>query len=84
MTLHSSGSCQANITLSDRRMWHSITVGGPVGACLFPFPSLKAISDIATLLLSNATYTYSLVCTYGFYIPEFPPTGTSVWLNLFG
>lgn len=54
--IHSSSSCQANITLSEGSMWHSITMRGCDRTSPFPLHSLRAISDIASLLLCNAVY----------------------------
>lgn len=54
--IHSSSSCQANITLSEWSMWHSITPSGCDRTSPFPLPSLRAISDIASLLLHPAVY----------------------------
>lgn len=54
--IHSSSSCQANITLSDWNMWHSITMRGCDRTSPFLLPSLRTICDIASLLPSNAVY----------------------------
>lgn len=37
-------------------MWHSITIRGCDRTSPFPLHSLRAISDIASLLLCNAVY----------------------------
>lgn len=64
--IHSSSSCQANITLSEGSMWHSITMRGCDRTSPFPLHSLRSISDIASLLLHNAVY---FSCTGRFHIP---------------
>lgn len=63
--IHSSSSCQANITLSEGSMWHSITMRGCDRTSPFPLRSLRSISDIASLLHRNAVY---FRCTGGFHI----------------
>ena len=59
--IHSSSSCQANITLSVGSMWHSITMRGCDRTSPFPLHSLRAISDIASVLLCNVVYCSCLV-----------------------
>lgn len=54
--MHSSSSCQANITLSGVSMWHSVTMRGCDRTSPFPLRSPRAICDIASLVLGSAVY----------------------------
>lgn len=81
--IHSSGSCQANITMSQWSVWHSITTRGCDRTSPFPLPSLRAVSDIASPLLGNAVY---LTClrTWILYIWVSLSRPLSSWIPTFG
>lgn len=65
--MHSSGPCQANITMSQWSVWHSITTRGCDRTSPFPLASLRAVSDIASLLRGKAVY-FTCLHTWILYI----------------